>query len=77
MKKTVPNNPVTFFVLFPEQNSSIHNFILFNFVVETKLFEAWSYCLQTNFIFLLFPEKNKIYVTFNGNLINISILKFI
>ena len=45
------------FLLFSEQNSSIYNFILLNFVVETKLFEAWSYCLQTNFVFLLFPDK--------------------
>ena len=39
------------FYLFSEQNVFIYNLILFQFVVETKLFEAWAYCLQTNFIF--------------------------
>ena len=29
------------FYLFSEQNVFIHNFILFKFVTETKLFEAW------------------------------------
>ena len=28
-----------------------YNIILFKFVVETKLFEAWAYCLQTNLVF--------------------------
>ena len=50
MKKTVPK-PYYFLFLFSEQNGSIHNFILFKFVVETKLFEAWSYCLQTSSVF--------------------------
>ena len=46
------------FYLFSEQNVFIYNFILFKFVMETKLFEAWAYCLQTNFIFLkFFPDK--------------------
>ena len=39
------------FYLLSEQNVFIYNFILFKFVTETKLFEAWAYCLQTNFIF--------------------------
>ena len=29
----------------------LYNIILFKFVVETKLFEAWAYCLQTNLVF--------------------------
>ena len=49
MKKAVLK-PCYFF-LFSEQHSSIYNFILFKFVVETKLFEAWAYCLQTHFVF--------------------------
>ena len=32
--------------MFSEQNGS-----LFKFVVETKSFEAWAYCLQTNLVF--------------------------
>ena len=53
MKKTVPK-PCYFLFLFSEKNGFIYNFILFKFVVETKLFEAWAYCLQTNFIFEFF-----------------------
>ena len=38
--------------LFSEQDSSLYYYIiLFKFVVETKLFEAWAYCLQTNLVF--------------------------
>ena len=38
--------------LFSEQNGSLYCYIiLFKFVVETKLFEAWAYCLQTNLVF--------------------------
>ena len=38
------------FYLISEQNVFIYNFILFK-NKETKLFEAWAYCLQTNFSF--------------------------
>ena len=76
MKKTVPKP--CYFLCFIFRTKQFYTlFYSFNFVVETKLFEAWCYCLQTNFIFGLFPEKNKIYVTFNGNLKNVSILKLI
>ena len=38
--------------LFSEQNGSLYYYIiLFKFVVETKLFKAWAYCLQTNLVF--------------------------
>ena len=59
------------FYLFSEQNVFIYNFILFKFVTETKLFEAWAYCLQTNFIFLIFFQINIFAVMFNGNLKNV------
>ena len=50
------------FFYFSEQNSSIYNFILFKFIVETKLFEAWAYSLQTNFIFEFFYRYIRCYV---------------
>ena len=53
-----------FFYLFSEQNVFIYNFILFKFVVETKLFEAWAYCLN-------FFQINIFVVMFNGNLKNV------
>ena len=49
MKRTVSNSATFLFFYF--QNCFIYNFILFKFVVETKLFEAWAYCLQASFIF--------------------------
>ena len=46
------------FYSISEQNVFIYNFILFKFVTETRLFEAWAYCLQKiSFFEFFFPDK--------------------
>ena len=51
MKKTVLKTLLLSIFYF--QNKTVLYIILFffKFVVETKLFEAWAYCLRTNLVF--------------------------
>ena len=62
--------------LFLEQNSSIYNFILFKFVVETKLLRP-GLTVYKQISFFDFFQINIFGVMFNGNLKNISVLKLI
>ena len=61
-----------------EENSSIYNFILFKFVVGTKLLRPGLTVYKQISFFDFFQINTSIFgVMFNGNLKNISVLKLI
>ena len=76
MKKTVPK-PCYFLFLFSEQNSSIYNFILLNFLLKQNFLRPG--LSVSVFCFLNFFQINILVlgVMFNENLKNVSIFKLI